>query len=251
MLLPKGVSWHGRLRSRRRGRRHQRHRDCPRRRRPRAARAAGRAERPCLRHLLGLHQADPRGAALPRTRLVPPGARGADRARGDAAHGAASHLADALRAAAGAWPARAVADPDRAVHLRPSRRARDSPRDPHDRSRARSARRAAQAPRGARVRIFGLLGGRRSARGAQCPRRRRPRCRGAPAYALCRCRAPRRLDADARCKRPARCRHRARSGQCDRAVARAICRDRAARTADRASPPRQGQPYRGAAAVRT
>ena len=63
------------------------------------ARAAGRAERPRLRHLVGLDQADPWRPALSRARLVPAGARGADRARGAAAHGAASDPADAVRAA--------------------------------------------------------------------------------------------------------------------------------------------------------
>ena len=63
------------------------------------ARAAARAERPRLGHLVGLDQADPRRPALSRARRVPAGARGADRARGAAAHRAAHHPADALRAA--------------------------------------------------------------------------------------------------------------------------------------------------------
>ena len=67
---------------------------------PRPARAAGRAERSRLRHLLGLDQADPWRPALSRAWRVPAGARGADGARGAAAHGAAHHLAAALRAAA-------------------------------------------------------------------------------------------------------------------------------------------------------
>ena len=64
------------------------------------SRAARRAERPRVRHLVGLHQAHPWRLALSRTRLVPAGARSAGRARSGAADGAASGPADALRAAA-------------------------------------------------------------------------------------------------------------------------------------------------------
>ena len=60
------------------------------------------------RNLRRVHQADPWRPALPRTLRVPPGARGAARARGAVADRAAHHLAAALRAAA---PAAACARP--------------------------------------------------------------------------------------------------------------------------------------------
>ena len=66
-------------------------------------------ERSRLRHLVGLQQADPWRPALSRTRRLPAGARGAERARGAAAHGAARDPADALHAAAAAGPAHAAA----------------------------------------------------------------------------------------------------------------------------------------------
>ena len=94
-------------------------------------------------HLVALRQAGPWRPALPRILRVPPGARGADRARGAAARRAAHHLADALRAAAQrrsmrpAWLVRA-----RPVPLRPSRRPQAAAGDPR-----RST--CARAPEGA------------------------------------------------------------------------------------------------------
>ena len=63
-------------------------------------RPAVRAGRPRPGHLVAQRQAGPWRAALPRILRVPAGPRGADRARGAAAGGAAHRLADALRAAA-------------------------------------------------------------------------------------------------------------------------------------------------------
>ena len=159
--------------------------DRARRRRPRTARAAGRAERPRVRHLVGLHQAHPWRAALSRARLASAGARGADRARGDAAHGAAPDPADALRAAAGAGAAPGLDAAPRPVHLRPSRRPQNPARDPH-------ASTLADDPLGAplkrrlpaRLRIFRLLGGRCAPRRAQRRRCRRARRRDPHPHAL-------------------------------------------------------------------
>ena len=61
----------------------------PRRRRPWAVGAAGRAGRSGMRHVVGLDQADPRRAALSGALRVPPGAGVAGRARGAAARRAA------------------------------------------------------------------------------------------------------------------------------------------------------------------
>ena len=176
---PGSESGHERFRPRHRRGRHQRRRHRPRRGRARPARAPGRAERPRVRHLVGLHQADPWRVALPRARLAAAGARGADRARGAAAHGAASDPADAVRAAGRARHAAALDAAARAVRLRPPRRPQAPAGDQHDRPRARSARRAAEGALRARLRIFRLLGRRRAAGRAQRARRGRAR-RGDP-----------------------------------------------------------------------
>ena len=117
------ISSNGRLRPRHHRRRHQRNRHRPRRRRPRLARAAGRDERPRLRHLLGLLQDDPWRLALSGARRLPAGARGAHRARSAARHGAASDPPDALSAAAGAGRAQRAAAALRAFALRLAGRA--------------------------------------------------------------------------------------------------------------------------------
>jgi 23S rRNA (uridine2552-2'-O)-methyltransferase len=80
-------------------RRHQRLRHRARCGGARAAGRAGRDGRSGGGHLLGLDQAVSRRAALSGVFRVPPGARGADRARNPAARDAAYQLADAFRAA--------------------------------------------------------------------------------------------------------------------------------------------------------
>src|SRR6185295_3552562 len=82
--------------------------------------AAGRALRSRERDLLIVVEADPRRAALPRAVRIPPGCRGARRARNPAARRRPSGLADALRHAACSRAAAALDDPHRAFPLRPS-----------------------------------------------------------------------------------------------------------------------------------
>ena len=158
---------HERFRPRHRRGRHQRRRHRPRCGRARPARAAGRAERPRVGDVVGLHQADPWRAALSRARLAAAGARGADRARGPAADGAAPDPADAVRAAGRARDAPALDAAARPVRLRPSRRPQAPAANQHHRSHARCARRPAEGALRARLRILRLLGRRRAAGGAQ------------------------------------------------------------------------------------
>ena len=196
---------------------------CPRCRRPRAARPAGRAERSCLRHIVGLDQAHPWRPALSRARMVPAGARGADRARGDVADGAAPDPADALRAAGRAGPAPGLDAAPGSVRLRSSRRAEDPAARPAPST-------LADDPLGtplkrryergfeysdcwvddARLVVLNALDA--AERGATI--RTRTRC----------IRAERGAELAARARRagPARSRHRARPGQRDRTLAQAV-----------------------------
>ena len=81
--------------------------------------AAGRGHSVCLaemadlgqRHVVGLDEADPWRPALSRTLRVPPGARGADGARGAVGDGAAHHPSAALRAALSEGHPPGLADP--------------------------------------------------------------------------------------------------------------------------------------------
>src|ERR1700734_2425842 len=105
----------GRLRSRHYRRRDQRRGPRGRRPRPRFSRRSHRAERSRLRHFLSVVEAHSWRLALSRTAPIPPGPRGAARARSAVARRAASDPAAALRAAdqriaafAGAVAARAV-----------------------------------------------------------------------------------------------------------------------------------------------
>src|SRR2546429_327829 len=88
-------------------RRHQWRRHSPRCCRPRALGAAGRARRSGSGDLVGVLEADPWRAALSRAVRVPPGRRGARRARDSAAHCRAPGLAGAVRHAASAGAAAA------------------------------------------------------------------------------------------------------------------------------------------------
>ena len=123
----------------RRRRRHQRRRHRARRRRPRpegrcsSSRTTSRGATSSCEH-----QADPRRPALPRAVRVPPGRRGARRARGAAADRAAPRLAARVRAAARAASAAALDDPRGPLPLRP-------PRRPRRRCRAPAASRCAAA----------------------------------------------------------------------------------------------------------
>ena len=161
----------GPVRPRRRRRRRQRCRDRARRRRARPQGAAVRAGRSGARHLLAQRQAGPWRPALPRILRVPAGPRGADRARGAAAGGAAHHLADALRPAARARHASSLARPAGSVPLRPSGRPQAAAGDEVAEPAPRPGGPAAQAriPQG--LRVFRLLGRR-------CPagRPQRARC---------------------------------------------------------------------------
>ncbi len=76
-----------------RRRRHQWGRDRPRCCGPRPQGPARRAGRPRQRHVIGQHQADPWRPALSRILRIPPGARGADRARGAVEGRPPHHLA--------------------------------------------------------------------------------------------------------------------------------------------------------------
>ena len=168
------------------------------------ARAAGRAERSRLRHLVGLDQADPRRAALSRARLVPAGARGAGRARGAAAHGAAPHPADAFRAAAGARHALGAGCCGSGLFLYDHLGGRKHPAgDAHDRSRRaiRSARRSSAAiAHGFEYSDCRVDDARLVVLNAR--RRRRARRRHPHPHALRARRARRRVAAGARCARP-------------------------------------------------
>ena len=190
--------------------------------------------RPGAGHLLAQRQAGAWRPALSRILRVPPGARGADRARGAARGRAAHHLAHALRAAAFAGAAPGLAGAPRPLSLRPSRRPQQAARYPRHRPRQRSGGRADQGRLHPRLRILRLLGRRFPPGRAQ-----RARCPGA------RCRNPhahrravgpaRRRCLDRRAGRCVRAAHRPRPlhRQCGRAVGRG--RARPASTARRAT----------------
>ena len=92
-------------------------------RRTRPVGSADRAERPRLRNLVQIHQADPWRPALSRSLCVSAGARGADRARSADPQRAAPDQAAALRAAASFRVAAGLDAAARPVSLRSSRRA--------------------------------------------------------------------------------------------------------------------------------
>ena len=188
------------------------------------------------------------GPALPRVLRVPPGARGADRARGAAAQRAAHRLADALRAAPQPGAAPALARTPGPLPLRPSRRPRAPARHAQPRPPARPGRRADPAGVHARLRLFRLLGGRFPPRRSQ-RRRRRPAGRRDPdphgpglrpaRRTLVAGRDPRRRDG----RKPGG------RGPCDRQRDRPLGggRDRPQRREHRApGAPRQGKPPRPA-----
>src|SRR5881396_2099281 len=229
-------------------RRHQWRRHRPRCCRPRALGAAGRARRSGGGDLVGVLEADPWRAALSRAVRVPPGRRGARRARDPAAHCRAPGLAGALRHAASAGAAAALGDPAGAVFVRspgPALAAAGIARG--------TARRAAvllrsEEPAQVRLRLLRLPRGRRAPGGCE----RRGCCRARRAH-LGRHRMP--LGA-ARWRAMARVAlRRSRSpGARDRQRGRPMGQGRAEPaprpTQPRRSPARQGQPYRAAAALR-
>src|SRR6185436_18762124 len=96
-------------------RRHQRRRHRARRRWPRVVGGTGRTRRSGGGDFVGVLETDPWRAALSRALRVPPGLRGARRARDPAAGRRPSHLADALCHAARSRAAPALDDPDRVV----------------------------------------------------------------------------------------------------------------------------------------
>ena len=107
------------------------------------------------------------------------------------AHGAAHHLAAALRAAACRRPAAGLAAQARPVPLRPYWRAQAAAGDKNAGHAQRSGRQAAEAAFQKGIRVFRLLRERRAAGGAQCARRGRSGC-GDPHPRQGRQRAPRR-----------------------------------------------------------
>src|SRR3546814_9912242 len=106
---------------------------------------------------------------------VPPRARGADRARGAAARGAAHHLAAALRAATQQGAAAGLDDPPRPLPLRPPGRARAAARLGRRRPAPASRRRAAGGRSAPRLRLLRLLGAGFAPGGAECEDRKSTR----------------------------------------------------------------------------
>ena len=160
------------LRHRRHRRRHQWLRDRPRRGRTRALGLPVRAGGPRERDVFRVDQADPRRPALPRAPRVQARSRIPVRARASLGDRAAHRLASALRAAASPRHAAGLAAAARTVPVRSPRRAKAVAGQPDARSGPGRGRRSAEARSvRARVRILGLLGGRRPARGPQRPRR--------------------------------------------------------------------------------
>ncbi len=212
-----------------------------------------RARRPRLAYLQRQHQADPRRAALPGAVRVRAGRQGAGRARSAAAPGPAHHLAAALPAAASAAPAPGVDDPHRPVPVRPSR-----PRPPHPAgvqahgAALGSGRRSVARGIPHRLRLFRRLGAGRAAGGAQCDGCSATR-RADPDPHPLRGRAPRRrrlAGAAGACRRPPPGPAGACASQCCRAVGGAVPGRRGQGRPRPRAAPGQGQPHRGAAAVR-